>query len=173
MTITIFIAGFFLGAITGAIALVMGTIMIGRRAMLRAEEASKLPPTSKIESVAERFKKVKEITAEQLDLQGQISGPQKNALHGRYKNGLNGRLKELEQQKYDILSSIVKDGHDPEITAVTDDGVTSSIKLSEFLNQMGQTIGIEKTNPVAATTKQVGKFTVHKGGKDDGSDTVH
>lgn len=164
MEILTVLAFFILGMISGACLTVAATVLIGKR--LLNKEPKKRP-----ETVNERMKKVKELTQEQLDLQSGAQGPQKNALHGRYKNGLIGRIKELEEQKNDILRSILSDGFDPEITVMDGAGVVTTIKLSEFMAQNGITM---PTKPAPTSTKQVGKFTVHRGGKDDGGgETVH
>ncbi len=165
MEILTVLAFFILGMISGACLTVAATVLIGKRLL-------KKDPKKRTESVNDRMKKVKEITQEQLDLQSGAQGPQKNALHGRYKNGLIGRIKELEEQKNDILRSILADGFDPEITVMDGAGVVTTIKLSEFMAQNGITM---PTKPAPTTpTKQVGKFTVHRGGKDDGGgETVH
>jgi hypothetical protein len=170
MEIAALLAFYILGILTGAVGMVTLTFYIGKRA-LDKRKAEGESPTKKVESVSSRMKKVKEITNEQLDLYSQVSGPQKNALHGRYKNGLNGRIKELEEEKSSILKSILTDGFDPEITVMDGAGVVTTVKLSEFMAESGITIEPKKTEPVS--TKQVGKFTVHKGGKDDGGNTTH
>lgn len=131
---------------------------------------NKQSKAKKEDPIAERMNRIKDITIEQMDLQGQASGPQKNALHGKYKNGLNAQLKILEEEKTTILKSIIADGFDPEISFMDGDGEISRIKLSEFLAQTGvimdPKVPAVKEEP---KVKQVGKFTVHKGGKDDGT----
>jgi hypothetical protein len=161
MEIAALLAFYVLGILTGAVGMVTLTIYLGKRALDKRKAEGESPTK----------KKVKEITNEQLDLYSQVSGPQKNALHGRYKNGLNGRIKELEEEKSSILKSILTDGFDPEITVMDGAGVVTTVKLSEFMAESGITIEPKKTEPVS--TKQVGKFTVHKGGKDDGGNTTH
>ncbi len=165
MEILTVLAFFLLGMISGACLTIATTVLIGKR-LMNKDSTKKRP-----ETVNERMKKVKAITEEQLDLQSGAQGPQKNSLHGRYKNGLIGRIKELEEQKNDILRSILADGFDPEITVMDGSGVVSTIKLSEFMAQNGITM---PPKPAPTSTKQVGKFTVHRGGKDDGGgETVH
>lgn len=160
------VAVYVLGMISGAMLMIVATILVGKRAMDKRKESS----AKKVESVSSRMKKVKELTAEQLELQSHAQGPQKNALHGKHKNGLIGRIKELETTKNEILKSIITDGFDPEITVLDETGVVTTIKLSEYLAQTG--ITIPPKNPPPSPTRQVGKFTVYKGGKDDGG-TVH
>lgn len=165
---------FFLFGIIGGIILCIGiTYYFGKRALEKRNKevsggAAATTP-KKVESIASRMKRVKEITDEQMDLQGQISMPQKNALHGKFKNGLMDRLKDLEDQKNEILRSIVADGFDPEITVMDEIGVVSNIKLSDFLAQNGIAVSQKTDKP---STKQLGKFTIYKGGKDDGSDNT-
>jgi len=168
MDIIVVFAYFILGVVVGATGVISLALIYAKRSLDKRKEETKSPGT-KMESVGSRMKKVKDITTEQLDLQSQVVGPQKNALHGRYKNDLNGRIKELELQKADILRSIIADGFDPEITVVDGAGVVTTIKLSEFLAQTGVVVPPKNSQP----TKQVNKFTVHKGGKDDGGNTTH
>ena len=160
-------AYFILGTIFGATGIITLALMVAKRSFDKLKKEADAKP--KTESVGSRMKKVKDITTEQLDLQSQAVGPQMNALHGKYKNGLNGRIKELELQKADILKSIITDGFDPQITVVDGAGVVTTIKLSEFLAQTGIVVPPKNQQP----TKQIGKFTVHKGGKDDGGNTTH
>lgn len=163
MEVATLLAFYILGLLTGAVGAITFTIYMGKRLMDKRQDEGK-----KVESIGSRMKRVKDLTTEQLDLQGQVSGPQKNALHGKYKNGLIGRIKELEEQKTEILKSIITDGFDPELTVMDNAGVVSTIKLSEYLAQTGITIPPKNPSP---STKQIGKFTVHKGGKDDGGTT--
>lgn len=171
MEILTVLAFFILGMVSGACLTIATTVVLGKRILDRNKQE---PATKKPESVNSRMKKVKEITQEQLSLQSGAQGPQKNALHGRYKNGLIGRIKELETEKNDILKSILADGFDPEITVMDEAGVVTNIKLSEFMAQNGITMP-PKQEPVkpAPSAKQVGKFTVYRGGKDDGGNTTH
>lgn len=162
--LAIFMLGFLFGVYT-TLTLITA---IGQRAInKRKKELEKSTP--KMESVSSRMKRVKDITSEQMDIQGATSGPQKNAMHGKYKNGLVSRLKELEEQKNEILKSIVIDGFDPEISVMDTDGTVATIKLSEFLAQNGITIPPKGSQP--PPQKPTSRFTVHKGGKDDGGTT--
>lgn len=170
MEIAALLAFYVLGILTGVVGMVILTLYLGKRS-LDKRKAEGESSSKKVESVSSRMKKVKELTNEQLDLYSQASGPQKNALHGRYKNGLNGRIKELEEEKSSILKSILADGFDPEITTVDQAGVVTTTKLSAFMAESGITVEPKKTEPTP--TKQVGKFTVHRGGKDDGGNTTH
>lgn len=156
---------FMLGLFTGLLIAMVTLAVMGMRLSKKMDRT---------ESVSKRMLKVKELTKEQLELQAQTSLPQKNALHGRYKNGVIGRIKELEEEKNTILKSIITDGFDPEITVMDESGVVTSIKLSEYLGQNGITMPPKETTPPKTNSRQIGKFTVHKGGKDDGGgETVH
>lgn len=158
---------FMIGLMIGCVGTIILTLEVVKRAMDKRKN-DLTQASTKIESVTSRMKKVKEITNEQLDIQSATSGPQKNAMHGKYKNGLTSRLKELEEQKNAILTSIVVDGFDPEITIMDEDGTVTTTKLSEFLAQNGITIPPKGSQP---PPRPVGKFVVHKGGKDDGGTT--
>jgi len=163
----VYISGFLTGSLVALIAVgYIGKLMLSRK------EKSSLDKKS-LESVSVRMKKVKELTSEQLELYSAASGPQKNALHGRYKNGLNGRIKEIEEEKTAILKSIITDGFDPEISVMDDAGVITKIKLSEYLAQSGIVIPPKEEAKETPKAKQLGKFTVVKGGRDDSGNTTH
>ena len=160
--LSIYVSGF----ITGMIASIIIAIYLGQRSLNKKGQ----PTDSKSkESVTSRMKKVRELTEEQLGIQSNASGPQKNAMEGRYKNGLNAMIKELEEEKNELLKSIISDGFDPEITVMDPSGAVTSKKLSEFLAESGIVMEPKDSTP----DKPVNKFTVHKGGKDDGSGTTH
>jgi hypothetical protein len=79
--------------------------------------------------------KVKDLTKEQIELQLQGDAPQKNALHGHYKNNLSRSIREIEQEKKDILQSILDDGFDPEISTLNSESKVENMKLSEFMGR--------------------------------------
>lgn len=158
-----------MGLITGAIAMLIVTFHIGSKS-LEAKKKKLSESSEKKMSINERMKRVKEITNQQLDLAQQADGPQKNALHGKHKNGLIGEMKRLDEEKMTLLKSILADGHDPELTTMDEAGVVSKMKLSEYLAYLG--VSMDKTTTPTPTEKpkatQIGKFTVIRGGKDDG-----
>lgn len=169
------LAFFVLGFISGGCGVIALTVYIGTRSLKKKAAAVGEVAAPKKPSINARMKRVKEITQEQLDLSDRASGPQKNALDGKYKNGLIGQLKQLDDEKNEILISILKDGVDPELTTMDGAGVVTKMLLSEYMAYMG--IGVpQKTDPKQGPTKveRMGKFTVHKGGKDDGGgNTTH
>ena len=151
-------------------------------------KAKVLEKRSIIESVQSRLNEVHEIFAKQHALHAALDMPSKNATHSRYKNGLVGELKELEEKKYNILQSILKDGHDPIIGVVNEDGTKQDMKLSEFVAQYdGAEPSKEGEFPPAASAKvpeekdeideeldkgkKAGKFVVYSGGGKP--DTTH
>jgi hypothetical protein len=113
-------------------------------------------------SFKDRMDKVKEITMQQLDLRSQIEGPQKNGLHGRHKNGLISEIKRLEEEKIEVLKSILNDNLDPEVSILDENNQTKTMKLSEYMNLMGH-VYAKKTQD--APTTKTNKFTVYTGGK--------
>jgi hypothetical protein len=134
---------------------------------------------SKVNTVTERLGKVKTIIEQQLVIKARLEFPQRSSMDGRHKNTLVSELQELETQKFDILRSILKDGFDPTITTVNEDGGVEDMKLSVFVN------GVDAKNPPASApeyplqenlppnARQVGKFVVYSKGDDDGSGTTH
>lgn len=165
MTILIPIGFYVLGLITGACGMVSLTLWLGNRSLERKRKQLTEAPAGKL-SLEARMKRVKDLTDEQMDLLAQIDQPQKNGLDGRHKNGLNSTVKDIEKEKAEILRSILEDGYDPEISAMDMSGVVSKMKLSEFMVDQGL---IAPPKPKEEPKiKTLGKFTVHKGGKDDG-----
>jgi hypothetical protein len=90
-------------------------------------------------------------------------------MDGKYKNSCSRQIKQLEEEKVTILQSIIKDGFDPSVNVLKEDGTTETTKLSEFLAGYSSKLAEDKKN---APIKNVGKFVVHKGGRDDGGNTT-
>lgn len=169
------LAFFVLGLISGAAIAMMIVIHLGKKYFDQKKALGGDTPTKT--SISDRMKKVKEISAKQLDLTSRIDRPQKNSLDGKYKNLMIGQLKALEEEKNDLLRSIIAEGHDPELTTVNESGVVEKMKLSEYMAYMGITMAPSKTleQPKASKPKQnierLGKFTVIRGGKDGGNNS--
>jgi hypothetical protein len=162
---------YLVGFVNGVLALFFFTIYLGKRSMDRKRKDS---TSSKKDSLYKRMDRVKEIAAEMVDLAMRVEQPQKNSLDGKYKNNLNARFKALEEEKNDILKSILADGFDPELTTVDSSGVVSKMKLSEYMDYVGISAAPKPKTPGEVKAERMGKFTVFKGGKDDnGGDTTH
>lgn len=164
---------FVLGMFVGVAAMTAYVIYLGNKGL--KEKKSKLEVVkAKAESLDKRMRRVKEITKEQIDLANKADGPQKNGLDGKYKNGLIGQIKKLEEERNDIMRSIITDGYDPELTTMDETGVVTKMKLSEYMAYVG--IKMDKPAPAkpTRTSEQIGKFTVIRGGRDDdGGETTH
>lgn len=161
------LASFVLGMITGAAGIVSLTFYLGKRAL--DKKKAEVEQNTKKLSVSDRMKRVKDITAEQLDLARRADGPQKNSLDGKYKNGLIREMKRLDEEKNAVLKSILADGHDPELTTMDETGVVTKMLLSEYMAHMGIKMD---PKPVKPQVEQVGKFTVIRGGRDDGGNNT-
>jgi hypothetical protein len=170
------------GFVSGLVAMSAIVFHIGNKALSASKKkidefAKKMPngfsDDLQMAAIEERMLRIKEIAQVQMDLQSAADGPQKNAMDGKYKNGLMAQLKVLEEEKIAILTSIVNDGFDPSVNVLKEDGTTEVTKLSAFLS--GYTSKpFEGGVPADASVRQVGKFVVHKGGKDDnGNPTTH
>jgi hypothetical protein len=150
-----------------------------------AEEVAKksVEIDQKTNSIKDRLIKAARIAQTQMELRAQAEMPSKNGLHSKYKNGLMSEIGELEQEKLDILKTILDDGFNPLITVLGDTGAKEEIPLSEYVSSAQETMDIalgkkdEKPQAPAAPTladdqpRKVGKFFVYRGGKDD--DTTH
>jgi hypothetical protein len=127
-----------------------------------------------------RLDRAAQITQEQAELMAQIDQPSKNALHSKFKNGLVAEAKRLEEEKTELLRSIVADGYDPEVVVQTPEGMRRML-LTEYLASLGYDFRNLKgtaTNKEAApqaesengeepAVRKVGNFFVIKGGKPD------
>lgn len=170
MTLFILLGFFLLGVVAGACGLVATTMYIGMpKNMLKGnyKPTENTEPSEKKMSVNQRMTRVRDITEQQLNLLQMADHPQKNGLDGKYKNNLNAQVKDLEEEKKSLLVSIIDDGHDPFITTVDSTGVVTKIKLSQFMVDSGITMEPKASSEPKA--KLQGKFTVYKGGKDDGN----
>lgn len=165
MEIILIAAAYFtIGFLSGAAITVYGALYMSKR-YLNKSSKDKAPSA---DTVSDRLKKVKELTNQQLNLQSQAEIPQKNGLDGRYKNGLIKEVKRLEEEKTEILKSIITDGFDPSITTLDESGEVKQMKLSEFMANMGITMPKSETEKkLDQALDNVRKFTVHRGGKDD------
>ena len=163
----------YLGGLLNGLVVMAGLVLyVGNKALRSSKKrvkelASSLTPEDpNYTAIETRMLRIKEIAQLQMELHGAADGPQRNAMDGRYKNSISRTLKELEEEKIAILTSIVKDGHDPSVNVVKADGTTEVTKLSAFLAGYSSDITDEKNDDVPV--KQIGKFTVLRGGKDDG-----
>ena len=166
---------FLIGFLAGLVSMFCFVIGLGLKSLKKkevssTEEKAKPAPKATSKSVRDRMSRVKAITTEQLELSQQADGPQKNGLHGKSKNDIIGQIKKLDEERNQILTSIISDGHDPELTTIDESGVVSEMKLSEYMAYMG----IKMPPKDQVKTKQLGKYTLIKGGKTDGdSGTTH
>lgn len=137
---------------------------------------------AKSSSIKERLAQASKLAHAQADLRAQAEMPSKNSTHSRHKNGLISEIQLMEQQKLDILRTILAEGFNPVITVVHDGGTKQEVPLSEYVAAAQVNVDAlagkknEAPPPVATdggsdVPKQVGKFFVYKGGKSDG--TVH
>lgn len=156
---------FFLGIVAGHAFTLLWFVYLAMKSPKKTSATSNKP------TVNERMKRIKEITNEQLDLTRQVDGPQKNGLDGRHKNGMIGKIKRLDEEKNELLKSILLDGYDPELSTVDNAGVVTHMKLSEYMVLMG--IKMEPKKSSSPSIEKAGRFTIVKGGKDDGGETTH
>lgn len=157
---------FILGVVVGAIGIAtIFMVYVGKIA-----KKYTTPPKDKIkvDSVNARLRKVQEITNEQLNMQSYTERPQKNSLDGKHKNRTINEMKRLEEEKREILQSILDDGFDPSISAIDETGEVKSMKLSEYMMEYGFAEPKKPEKQEKSTVTR--KFTVHKGGKDNFDD---
>jgi hypothetical protein len=126
-------------------------------------------------TIKDRLFKASELAQAQMAIRAQMEAPSKNALHSKYKNGLIGELQDMEQQKIDLLRTVLAEGFDPLITVINETGAKTEIPLSTYVNEasvaLGDSLGNSMTPPPTDPTKprKAGKFMVYRGGKDDGT----
>lgn len=112
-------------------------------------------------SISERISKVEEITQKQLELSSIVDMPQKNALDGKYKNSLIREIADLEEEKNNILRSILQDNVDPYITIIDENYELKTIKLSEYMSSKSPKSSESKLNDKNPRPR----FIVYDGGK--------
>ena len=170
MFLSYFFLGFSVGSIVTIFSIRSKIKKIYDRELKFVEETIKtLKSTVDNASVRERLKKSQDLTKKQLELFSAIDMPQKNALDGKYKQQLNDEIKLIEEQKIEILSSILNDGFDPVITIINEKAQNENIKLSEFfkMRSLDPRKYAKDAGPVPPP-KKIGKFTVYTGGNDSG-----
>lgn len=141
-----------------------------------AEQMSNIE--SKKESIQSRLLEAQEITRQQLDLRAEAEMPSMNSAHSKYKNSLIYEIQKLEEEKINILESILKDGYDPVVSTINEYGETNQIKLSDFIAKSRLSFEddtAQESQPESDSEEQdiykpkkVGKFFLIRGGKDDG-----
>lgn len=161
-----FIAGFLLGSL----ATLLIFIWLGRAVLKKQvnKAISSVKSSAKLKNTEgdAMMDKVRELTLEQLDLKGQLDQPQKNALHGKHKNSISSRIKELEEQKLDLLRKTLALGYDPMIGTIDENGEIQKMKLSEYMVEYGITEKETKAETAPAPKKE-NPFKVIEGGKGD------
>lgn len=134
-----FSTGFVLGLLS---ALILASILYSRK-----EFSDEMQPVGKIgklfkrflrnfklrSSVNARLAQIEKIVEKQLELYSAIDSPQKNALDGKYKNTLIQEIDDLEREKVNIMSSILKEGVDPSVVVTDEYGNEYAMKLSEYM----------------------------------------
>lgn len=175
---------FLLGVIFGAsIFMGYGFYQVTKIKKIKASLTTQIQTKSaemdqKKDSIKNRLIKASEIAQTQMAIRAQQEMPSKNALHSRYKNGLIGELQDLEQQKIDILRTVLAEGFNPMITILNEKGSQEEIPLSEYVDQAAAILDTNQGNPPPPPSndptqpRKAGKFVVYKGGKDD-SGTTH
>ena len=131
---------------------------------------------SKTNSFKERLAKASKIAQIQMELRAQVEMPSKNGLHSKYKSGLITEIGELEQEKLDILKTVLAEGFNPMITVAQESG-TKEVPLSEYVaaaQRDVETVMGKEEAPAALPAssnepRKVGKFFIYRGGKDDGN----
>lgn len=171
----------FAGLVNGIVFTALIVFHIGNKALASSKKkltdlADSLPKGGTIDEtlyalIEPRMNRIKEIAKLQMDLQGATDGPQRNAMDGKYKNGLMAQIKQLEEEKVTILNSILNDGFDPPVNVLKEDGTTELTKLSTFLAGYSSDAVGKPSEP--GPVRNVGKFVIHKGGKDDSGNTTH
>lgn len=163
--LVVILASFLLGAVVTLFLLVVWALFLYKKQQKTKGSEGPLKPNESLEktkplSVQERLSKVRELTSIQIKLSSQVEIPQKNSLDGKYKNGLSKEIKKIEEEKTEILRSILSDGYDPDVSAL-DEGGYKTMKLSQFLGIASPVPQHQATNIKA---KKI-QLSVLKGGK--------
>lgn len=166
MDLMLLFSYFVLGFGVGIVASMVAFIMTLKR--MRAQDKSKSNEPKK-QTVEQKMARVKVVTERQLEL---LELEAALRAGGQDDITVHQQIIALEDEKFDLLESILDDGADPELTAVNTKGELQKMKLSEYLAYIGS-----KSTPspkkVESKSTRLGKFTVIKGGKDDSGNTSH
>lgn len=155
----LFLLGFCMGVLT--------VFAYGLKSLKKKEQKSKdslkkmideiMGDTSKkqkgIKEMQDRVNKAFDITAQQLDMLAAADGPQSNAIHGKDKNKVIAEVKRLEEEKMNLLKSVLADGYDPKLVTMNEEGEKESIKLSDFLKRKGVNFDSAATSTEPVKTK--------------------
>jgi hypothetical protein len=129
----------------------------------------------KIKEASDKFDRINEITKTQLDLFASTQLPSSSPSHSKYKNGIVGELKKLEEEKLEIMKSLLDEGIDPEVGVLDEDGNLKSSKMSEIVKKYTDNketeipqnkTKTESKSPVNKDAKVISLFG-NKGDKDD------
>lgn len=134
---------YILGIASGfALAVAWGMVLEAREREKLKSKVEKLVTEIKKEmiwaSAKQRFDQVLKINEQQNDLIGAVEGPSRGALFSKWRNDKRGQLLELEREKMDIFRSILKDGLDPLVNVMGDDGEVTKKKMSETVAEFDQ-----------------------------------
>lgn len=108
-----------------------------------------------IEQYKSLMNRVREISAQQKEIQEYMKTPQKGSLDASYRNSLNATLMEMDEEKIMSLQAILDLGFDPVLKVFKKDGYEEGF-LSELITSL------KKESPVFTRPK----LTVIKGGQD-------
>ncbi|CAM6003918.1 unnamed protein product [Sphagnum balticum] len=103
--------------------------------LLKQIKAKAAEIDQKKETIKERLLKASDIAQAQMSVRAQMDMPSKNALHSKYKNDLMLELQEMEQQKLDLLRTILIEGYNPMITVLNESGKKTEMPLSEYVDE--------------------------------------
>jgi len=177
-----FMLGFLLGLLTGAISITTIIAAMANKSIKRHKDklsalTKDYMATSGIDSDSSKYtarlERVREIQERQESIIGQTLRPQRNSLDGKYQNRLNGELKALEEERNTILRSLLAEGFDPLVAVSGIDGTSRKAKLSEFMAEYNL---IDKpVKPAAPPKRLLSVVSDHDDDTDDGGngETTH
>jgi len=135
--------------------------------------------------VQPKIDRINEISQEQTDRMSSLDTPNASAAHARHKNSIVSIIKQLEEEKLNLLRSFIKDGTDPTLVVLID-GDKKRMKVSELLTKYGPDsteadkplqLKTDSNSPVNTRALSIVKNTKENaddGGKPNSSDsTVH
>lgn len=179
---SMFVKGFLLGALVGAIVCWYAYMIYVRYASRKlinsflkkikdsANNMASSAQSEQMKSAEIKLRRVNEIQERILIIKQRLEYPSKNAVDSKYKNDLIQEAKHLQDELIETLNSILRDGVDPSVPVVRENGTVDRIRLSQFLEEEGYLYNsspkkeeeIKPSNPVKTKphARQVGKFTV-------------
>lgn len=93
-----------------------------------------------------------ELNLRQQEISAKIEEPSKNALHSKHKNLLIQAVREIEEEKFTIMMTILLLGYDPTVMYVNEKKERVEMKMSDYVNLLYPQLAQTRSQPQRPTT---------------------